>query len=74
MKEYLFYTCEGYTTSPINVEVENCQLLGREIGDNHSQAKQKLLQNNPWIKEVGFDVSKILCVQLMDNTRGKSLI
>jgi len=35
MNEYIFYTNEGYTESPIeDMAVENCQMLGRVMSDN----------------------------------------
>lgn len=67
MKEYLFYTFEGNTTSPTNRDVENCQLLGRETGENYSQAEEKLLQNNPWIEETGFDIDEIYHFQIVSD-------
>lgn len=66
MKEYIFYTCEGYTAPPKeDKEVENCQVLGRALGSNEQQAKANLIEANPWIEESGFDSNKFICKQLL---------
>ena len=39
MNSYLIYTTEGFTESPENIEVENCQLLGRINAENKEQAR-----------------------------------
>jgi len=68
MKEFIFYTHKGITMgADISASVENCQLLGREIGDNLEQARQNLIRNNPWIEEAGFDIHKIRSVQIVND-------
>lgn len=59
MNEYIFYTPEGYTIAPNeNIEVENCQLLGIDLGKDENEAKTNLLKHNPWITEAGFNPAK----------------
>jgi hypothetical protein len=59
MNEYIFYTPEGYTSAPIEgIEIENCQMLGTAIGKDENEAKNNLLEDNPWIIEAGFDPSR----------------
>lgn len=66
MNEYIFYTCEGYTYSHAsNQEVENCQVLGREFGKNIEDARMNLMINSKWIVELGFDIDKSICKQIL---------
>lgn len=67
MKEYVFYTCEGYTESPTGKPVENIQILGFANGDNHNVALNDLIKRNQWIVEKDFDIHKICFEQLLDN-------
>ena len=46
MNEYIIYTTEGYTEAPNeNVEIENCQVLGRVSGDNQENALKPSYKN-----------------------------
>lgn len=66
MNEYLFYTIEGHTSPPLETKaVENCQLLGRAEGKNQTEARQHLLEENPWINEVGFDIQSAIAQQII---------
>ncbi len=66
MNEYILYTTEGETIAPDKeVEIENCQVLGRIQAKNAEQAKQLLVQENPWIEEAGFDTTEIVVRQLL---------
>ncbi|MCQ2973446.1 MAG: hypothetical protein MJ211_01400 [Bacteroidales bacterium] len=66
MKEYIFYTTEGFTYPPINeTSVENYQVLGRSFGKNIKEARHNLIKENPWIVECGFDINKTIAKQLM---------
>lgn len=65
MNEYIIYTTEGYTIAPNeNVEVENCQVLGRALGNNPDEAKDNLLKDNPWIIKAGFVPTEFIIRQL----------
>lgn len=55
MKEYIFYTAEGFTQAPDGEDIENCQLLGRVYGNDMHDALQNLLNKHPWIEQRGFD-------------------
>ena len=46
MKNFVFYTAEGYTESPTGVQVENYQILGFQSGNTQDEALQKLLKND----------------------------
>ncbi|MBR1652230.1 MAG: hypothetical protein IJ692_02430 [Alloprevotella sp.] len=66
MKEYIIFTTEGQTIAPNeDVEIENCQVLGRARGNNPEEAKDNLLKDNPWIAEAGFSRSEFIVEQLM---------
>ena len=59
IKNYMFYTEEGYTESPKGIKVQNFQILGFESAENYKNAKLNLLQNNPWILGAGFNFDSI---------------
>lgn len=66
MKEYMFFTSEGWTTPPNeNKTVENCQLLGFAKGESKSNALDTLILENPWIIECGFSISQIKSVRVI---------
>ena len=67
MKEYVFYTFEGYTESPTGEMVENIQLLGFENGKNEKHARENLIKDCQWIEESGFDKCRIEAKQLLGN-------
>ena len=66
MKEFIFYTTEGYTAAPNeNYEVENCQVMGVALGNSKYDALDNLIAENPWIEEAGFDPIYFICRQLV---------
>lgn len=68
MNEYVFYTTEGVTLPPKEDEfVDNCQILGFVKAKSISEAKDLLLEGNPWIVETGFSISEILVRQVLAN-------
>lgn len=68
MNEYVFYTTEGVTLpSKEDKVVDNCQILGFVKAKNISEAKDLLLEDNPWIVETGFSISEILVRQVLTN-------
>ena len=60
MNEYIFYTDEGYCESPNGTQTENFQVLGFEKGNSKDEALKKLVDNNIWIKEYGYNVDNII--------------
>lgn len=54
MKEYIFYTTEGFSQAPDGDNIENCQLLGCACGIDKQDALQNLLKENSWIEQRGF--------------------
>lgn len=74
MKEYIFYTNEGYTESPIEgMSVENSQVLGRVKADNIQEARTTLLKENSWIEEYGFDIKNANVEQILTENQKKDI-
>jgi hypothetical protein len=67
MKKYIFITKEGITLAPnVDIEVENLQVIGIiDNAINEDDALKKLLQENPWIWESGFNVGEFICYELV---------
>lgn len=66
MKEFLFYTTEGYTEGPnSDYPVENCQVLGRSHGHTPQEALHNLVEDNHWILKAGFSTNSIIFVELL---------
>ena len=66
--EYIFYTTEGHTDAPNDsIKVENFQVLGIVRGNNENEAQKKLLNENHWITEAGFDPAVFLVRQIVTN-------
>ena len=64
MKEYIFFTTEGFTQAPDGKDIENSQMLGRSYGKDKHDALQNLLKENPWIEQRGFDSCKVIGEEL----------
>ena len=65
MKEFIFYTTEGYTTAPDgHSNVENCQILGITSGCDSKNALHRLLQDSPWIVDLEYNIDNIICREL----------
>lgn len=68
MNEYLIFTLEGETIAPNHdVEVEDCQLLGRVQASTAAEAQHLLLKENPWIEAAGFTESGFILEQIVSN-------
>lgn len=57
--QFLFYTEEGFTVSPLNEALDSLQILGFEQGESLEDALCALLLNNPWILENAFNIGRI---------------
>lgn len=64
MKEYIFYTTEGFTQAPDGEDIENCQVLGRAYGNDLYDALHNLVKENPWIKQRGFNPNEAIGKEL----------
>ena len=74
MKEFIIYTLQGTTNAPnLDVEVENCQVLGIIQADSAGDAINKLFEKNKWISESGFTKDCAIVKQLFSSLNIKDL-
>lgn len=74
MKEYIFYTQEGTTYPPqIDKEIDNCQILGVVCGENAENARKRLEEQSPWIKDCGFDINEAVSKQILTDNIKKEI-
>lgn len=65
MKDFIIYTTQGTTCGPnINVDVENCQLLGIMQSNTEEDAINELFDQNEWIRRAGFTKDYVVAKQL----------
>lgn len=69
MELFIFYTFEGYTVAPNGDELDSMQVLGIESGSSREEALSNLLKNCSWIKEKGFSVDEIKCMQVVEKKK-----
>lgn len=65
---YCFYTAEGFTESPTEIEVDNFQILGFEKAESEAFALEKLLKSSPSIFDYGFTASEIQSFEIATDT------
>lgn len=69
MNEYIIYTSEGNTYGPnMNVDIENCQVLGTIRGHSENSAIKKLFQQNKLIELAGFSVDNTFARPLLTDS------
>lgn len=54
MKNYLFFTNEGFTYDSNNKEIQNMQILGDGFGNDVLQAFSNFKINQPYLKDFSF--------------------
>ena len=66
MKKFIFLSSEGETIAPKSeFEINNLQVIGIvENVLNEDEALKKLLQENSWIWESGFNVADFIVYEL----------
>jgi len=66
MKKYIIITNEGETLTPSGKEINNLQVIGI-IDDvsNEDEALKKLLKENPWIWDSGFNVAEFIYYEIL---------
>jgi len=66
MKKFIFLSKEGETIAPNNeYEVNNLQVIGIvEDVQSEDDGLKKLLKENPWIWESGFNVAEFIVYEL----------
>jgi hypothetical protein len=62
MKNYIFYTNEGFTQDSNGNEFDNCQILGWVRGNNPNEAFEKLKKENEHLEYF----QNISCQELAD--------
>lgn len=67
MNKYIFITKEGFTQAPNqNIEIENMQVIGIvDNSENEDDALKKLLIENSWIWESGFNVAEFIVYKII---------
>jgi hypothetical protein len=67
MNKFIFITKEGFTQAPNqNIEIENMQVIGIVCdAENEDDALKKLLVENPWIWESGFNVAEFIVYKII---------
>jgi hypothetical protein len=61
MKNYLFFTSEGFTFDPKNKEIQNMQILGDGLGKNLDEAFINFKTNQPYLTD--FTFKNIMAIQ-----------
>lgn len=67
MKSYIFITEEGVTYQPnsttsLELEIENCQVIGFAKGENEDDAFKNLTKRNDYLLDTSFN--EVLCMEL----------
>ncbi len=67
MNKYIFITKEGFTQAPNqNIEIDNMQVIGIvDNVENEDDALKKLLIENSWIWESGFNVAEFIVYKII---------
>lgn len=72
MKSFIFLSPEGVCLSPDDNVMENLQVMGTvsNVPDKDA-ALAVLLEDNPWIKQFGYDAEEFICKELKNTTPKK---
>ncbi|MDY0122956.1 hypothetical protein [Sulfurimonas sp.] len=63
MKNFIFFTTDGFTFDPNNKPINNMQILGSEEGEDILEAFKNFKVSHSYLKEYAFkDVTAIECV------------
>ncbi len=65
MKNYLFFTSEGFTYDPKNKEIQNMQILGDATGNDVLEAFKNFKINQPYLKNFSF--TNVMAIQTIDD-------
>ncbi len=55
MRHFIFTTKEGYTSTPLDKDIENLQVLGIVSGIDEKEALATLMRENPHLEDSGFE-------------------
>ena len=74
MKSFIIYTTQGTTCGPnINVDVENCQVLGLIQSSSERDAINELFEKNEWINQAGFTKDYVVVKQLFTSSNKEDI-
>lgn len=65
MKNFIFYTTEGYTLSPDQTELENCQILAFVSAIDMQKAWCIFTTQYTDVFTMGFSIGNIVCAELI---------
>ncbi len=65
MKNYLFFTSEGFTYDTKNKEIQNMQILGDATGNDVLEAFKNFKINQPYLKNFSF--TNVMAIQTIDD-------
>lgn len=65
MKNYLFFTNEGFTYDSKNKEIHNMQILGDATGKDVLEAFKNFKINQPYLKNFSF--RNVMAIQTVGN-------
>lgn len=64
MKQFVFYTTEGYTYAPNSENVENCQILAFETANDKNEAMDLFKARYAYLSEQGFSMAEVVCREI----------
>lgn len=67
MRQFIFLTFEGFTTTPANKDIENLQVLGNAQGINEKQAFKNLVKENGYLLDT--DYNEVVGIELKNKKR-----
>lgn len=71
MGTYIIYTTQGSTLAPnVDVEVDNCQVLGWTECNDETDAINRVFNDNPWIEEAGFTKANCTALRILPSNQG----
>lgn len=74
MKNFIVYTTQGTTYGPnIDVNIENCQVLGIIYADSNEDAIDTLFEKNECINDAGFTKGYAVAKQLFSSSIKKDI-
>lgn len=65
MKNFLFFTSEGYTFDPDDRDIENMQILGTGKGDNILEAFKNFKFEQSYLED--FTFKEVIAVEYIDD-------
>ncbi len=65
MKNFLFFTREGFTFDSNNKEIQNMQILGDATGNDVLEAFKNFKINQPYLKNFSF--TNVMAIQTIDD-------